>query len=77
MRRLMSAPLTNSDPQPGASDPFETTSKFGEQILGRTAQAATATVDTIKEHPIATLAIVAGVAFAVSALWRLRSSRPE
>ena len=73
----MAQPLTNADPQPSASDPFETTSEFGEQILDRTAQAATVTVDTIKEHPIATLAIVAGVAFAVGALWKLGSSRPE
>ncbi len=73
----MAQPLTNSDPQPGASDPFETTSEFGEQVLDRTAQAAAATVDTIREHPIATLAIVAGVAFAVGALWKLGSSRPE
>jgi len=72
----MAQPLTNSDPQPGASDPFEI-SESEEQVLDRTAQAATAAVDTIKEHPIATLAIVAGVAFAVGALWKLGSSPPK
>ena len=63
--------LTNSDTQLGSNDPSEGASEFGEQILDRTAQATAATVDTVKEHPMVTLAIVAGVAFAVGALWKI------
>jgi len=44
---------------------------------GRTTQAAAATVDAVREHPLATLAIVAGVAFAIGALWKIGSSRRE
>jgi ElaB/YqjD/DUF883 family membrane-anchored ribosome-binding protein len=30
--------------------------------------------DTVKQHPYATIAIIAGLAFAVGALWKIRSS---
>lgn len=53
------------------------TSESGEEVLDRAARAATATVDTVKEHPLATLAIVAGVTFAISALWKIASSRRQ
>jgi hypothetical protein len=73
----MAQPLTNSDPSPRLDNPSEQTSEFGEQVLDRTTQAATATVEAVKEHPLATVLIVAGVAFAVGALWKIGSSRRE
>jgi ElaB/YqjD/DUF883 family membrane-anchored ribosome-binding protein len=33
--------------------------------------------DTVKQHPYATIAIAAGLAFAVGALWKIRSSRRQ
>jgi hypothetical protein len=71
----MAPPLTNSDPSPRLDNPSERTSQFGEEVLDRTSQATTATVDAVKEHPMATLAIVAGIAFAIGALWKIGSSR--
>jgi hypothetical protein len=38
---------------------------------------AAAARDTVQEHPIATLAIVAGLAFAVGALWKVGQSRQQ
>jgi hypothetical protein len=73
----MAPPLTNSDPSPRLDNPSERTSQFGEEVLDRTSQATTAAVDAVKEHPMATLAIVAGVAFAIGALWKIGSSRRE
>ena len=73
----MAQPLTNSDPSPRLDDPSEGTSEFGEEVLDRAARAASATVDAVKEHPMATLAIVAGVAFAIGALWKIGSSRRQ
>jgi hypothetical protein len=52
-------------------------SELGEQAFDRTTEAAAAARDTIKEHPIATLAIVAGLAFAVGALWKIGQSRQQ
>jgi hypothetical protein len=48
--------------------------ELGEQAFDRTTEAAAAARDTVKEHPIATLAIVAGLAFAVGALWKIGKS---
>jgi hypothetical protein len=73
----MAQSLTNSDPSPRLDDPSEGVSEFGERVLDRTAHATTATVDAVKEHPMVTLAIVAGVAFAIGALWKIGSSRRE
>ena len=33
--------------------------------------------DTVKQHPYATFAIVAGLAFAVGAIWKIRGSRRQ
>jgi hypothetical protein len=68
----MALPLTNTDPSPERAS-----SEFGEELLDRAGQATTATVDAVKEHPMATVAIVAGIAFAIGALWKIRSSRRE
>jgi len=73
----MAQSFTNSDPSPHMDSPSERASEFGEEVLDRTTQAAAATVDAVREHPLATLAIVAGVAFAIGALWKIGSSRRE
>jgi len=51
--------------------------EVGEQAFDRTTEAAAAARDTVKEHPIATLAIVAGLASAVGALWKIGQSRQQ
>ena len=51
--------------------------ELGEQAFDRTTEAAAAARDTVKEHPIATLAIVAGLAFVVGALWKTGQSRQQ
>jgi hypothetical protein len=51
--------------------------EHGEQALERTADAARAARDTVVEHPLATLAIVAGLGFAIGALWKMSGSRRE
>jgi hypothetical protein len=51
--------------------------ELGEQAFDHTTEAAAAGRDTVKEHPIATLAIVAGLAFAVGALWTIGQSRQQ
>jgi hypothetical protein len=74
----MAQPLTNTDSSPRLDDdPERYSSEFGEELIDRAAQATTATVDAVKQHPMATVAIVAGVAFAIGALWKIRSSGRE
>jgi hypothetical protein len=51
--------------------------ELGEQAIDRTTEAAATARDTINEHPVATLAIVAGLAFAVGALWKIGRSRQQ
>jgi hypothetical protein len=50
---------------------------MGEEAFARTTEAAAAARDTVKEHPVATLAVVAGLAFAVGALWKIGQSRQQ
>jgi ElaB/YqjD/DUF883 family membrane-anchored ribosome-binding protein len=63
-----------ADPSRRISD---TVQEYGEQGLERTGEAARAVRDTVAEHPIATLAIVAGVAFAIGAFWKIGNSRQQ
>ena len=55
----------------------DTAREYGEQALERTADATRAVRDTVAEHPLATLAIVAGLGFAIGALWKMSGSRRE
>jgi hypothetical protein len=55
----------------------DTTREYAEQALDRTADAARAARDTVAEHPLATLAIVAGLGFVIGALWKIGGSRRE
>jgi hypothetical protein len=50
--------------------------EMGQQALDQASEAATVARDTVKQHPLGTLAVVGGLAFAIGALWKLqRSSR--
>jgi len=51
--------------------------EYGEQALERTQETARSARDMMVEHPLATLAIAAGVAFAIGALWKVGHSRPQ
>lgn len=48
--------------------------EMGHQALDDATEAATGARDTAKEHPITTLAVVGGLAFAIGALWKLQRS---
>ena len=72
MPQPMEYPASQS---PASQSYAETVTEFGEAALERGAEAATVARDTVKEHPIATLAVIAGLAFAVGALWKIGQSR--
>jgi hypothetical protein len=46
--------------------------EIGQQAFDQATEAATVARDTVKEHPITTLAVVGGLAFAIGALWKLQ-----
>jgi hypothetical protein len=48
--------------------------EMGQQALDQATEVATVARDTVKEHPIAALAVVGGLAFAIGALWKLQRS---
>ena len=45
-----------------------------EAVKVKRDEAATAARDAVKDHPITTLAVVGGIAFAIGALWKLQRS---
>jgi hypothetical protein len=63
-------------PGPARASP-DTAFEYGEQALARTGEAARAARDTALEHPIATIAVFAGLAFAIGALWKISNSRQQ
>jgi hypothetical protein len=46
--------------------------EMGQQVFDQATEAATVARDAVKEHPIMTLAVVGGLAFAIGALWKLQ-----
>ena len=68
---------TTEEPADVAARTSDTAREFGEQALERTADAARAARDTVAEHPLATLAIVAGLGFVIGVLWKMGGSRRE
>jgi hypothetical protein len=74
-------PAEGTDPSEAFADAgrrvSDTVQEYGEQTLERTGEAARTARDTVLEHPVATLAIVAGLAFAIGALWKIGSSRQQ
>ena len=47
----------------------------GRQALDQGMETAAATRDLVKDHPMATMAVIGGLAFAVGALWMASRSR--
>jgi ElaB/YqjD/DUF883 family membrane-anchored ribosome-binding protein len=58
-----------------AQSAYEKARDFSEHAADRTSEVARVATDTVKQHPIGTLAAVAGLAFVVGALWKLQSDR--
>jgi hypothetical protein len=48
--------------------------EIGQEEFDQASEAAIVARDTVKEHPITTLALVGGLAFAIGALWKLQRS---
>jgi hypothetical protein len=48
--------------------------EMGQQALDQATEAANVARDAVKDHPIATLAVVGGLAFAIGALWKMQRS---
>jgi hypothetical protein len=63
-----------SDPQ-HRSEPLAEAMDLGERAWERAATAGEAARDSVKEHPIATVAVIAGLAFAIGALWKVGRAR--
>jgi hypothetical protein len=57
----------------GVEDHNEGLMQKASELGGRAEEAVSDVAATVKEHPFATLAIAAGLAFAVGALWKLRT----
>jgi hypothetical protein len=49
---------------------MDSATEIGQQALDQASETATVARDTVKEHPITTLAVVGGLAFAIGALWK-------
>jgi len=50
---------------------------LGARAWEESAAAAESVRDAVREHPIATVAIIAGLAFAVGALWKIGLARQQ
>jgi hypothetical protein len=64
-----------SVPESASQGLAEKAMDLGEQAVDRATEAAATARDTVKEHPIATLTVVAGLAFAVGAIWKMGQTR--
>jgi ElaB/YqjD/DUF883 family membrane-anchored ribosome-binding protein len=62
-----------TDVTEGAEDHNEGLMQRASELGESAEQVVTDVAATVKEHPIATLAIAAGIAFALGALWKLRT----
>lgn len=64
--------------QPGHFSQRSDENRFNAAEVGqRIEEATTSAVETVKEYPMATLAVAVGVAFAVGALWKVGRSQPS
>ena len=59
---------------PNQKSAMDQAADLGHQALDQAAETATAARDTVKEHPITTLAVIGGLAFAIGALWKMQQS---
>ena len=62
------------EPNAPQKSTMDQAAEMGQQALDQASEAATVARDTVKEHPLATLAVVGGLAFAIGALWKLQRS---
>jgi hypothetical protein len=58
----------------GADDHNEGLVQTASELGERAEEVMSDVASTVKEHPMATLAIAAGIAFALGALWKLRTA---
>jgi hypothetical protein len=70
------------DPRPavlteGAEDHNEGLMHSANELRERAGEVASDLAETVKEHPYATLALAAGLAFAIGALWKIRATPPQ
>ena len=63
-----------ADPQ-HRSHPVSEAMDLGERAWERAATAGEAARESAREHPIATVAVIAGLAFAIGALWKIGRPR--
>jgi len=65
-----------SDPRHYSQTASETMD-LGERVWERAATAGEAARESAREHPIATVAVIAGLAFAIGALWKIGHPRQQ
>jgi hypothetical protein len=58
----------------GAEHHNENLVHSASELRERAGEVASDLAETIKEHPYATLAVAAGLAFAIGALWKVRAT---
>jgi hypothetical protein len=58
----------------GAEDHNEGLVHSANELRERAGEVASDLAETVKEHPYATLAVAAGLAFAIGALWKIRAT---
>jgi hypothetical protein len=63
-----------TDPQ-HRSQPGSEAMDLGARAWDRAATAGEAARESVKEHPIVTVAVIAGLAFAIGALWKIGRPR--
>lgn len=66
--------MAQSQPYAPQKSRMDQAGEIGQQALDQATEAATVARDAVKEHPIMTLAIVGGLAFAIGALWKMQRS---
>jgi hypothetical protein len=60
------------EPNAAQKSRMDQAAEMGQQAFNEATEAATVARDAVKEHPVTTLAIVGGLAFAIGALWKLQ-----
>jgi hypothetical protein len=62
------------EPDTNQKSTMDQAADLGQQALDQATEAATMARDTVKEHPLTTLAVIGGLAFAIGALWKMQQS---
>lgn len=70
-------PDTTGQYQPQSRFMRDEAAGIGERALEQASEMGAVARDTVKENPIATLAVIAGAAFAIGALWKIGHARPQ